>query len=60
MVGSDRAGSTLEIDSGHKNKKFGFYLKFLRRVLRILCVVDASIYACSELPATYLVINYSD
>jgi len=29
-VGSGRIGSTLEIDSGHKNKKIGFYPKSLR------------------------------
>ena len=29
----------------HKNKNIGFYPKSLRPVLRILCVVDDSIYA---------------
>ena len=33
---------TLEIDSGQKNKKIGFYAKSLRSFLRILCVVDDS------------------
>ena len=55
---------TLEIDSGHKNKEIGFYPKFLRPFLRILCVVDDSMYPCRRtsraLPATSLAINYSD
>ena len=34
-----------EMDSGHKNKKIGFYPNTLRPFLRILCVVDDSIYA---------------
>ena len=42
---SGRAGSTLEMDSGHKNKKICLYRKSLRSFLRILCVVDDSIYA---------------
>ena len=58
------AESTLEIDSGHKNKKIGFYPKSLRPFLQILCVVDDSIYArrrtCRALPATSLAIKYSD
>ena len=33
-----------EMDSGHKNKKIGFYPKSLRPFLRILCVVDDSMY----------------
>ena len=37
---------TLKMDSGHKNKNIGFYPKSLRPFLRILCVVDDSIYAC--------------
>ena len=41
-----RARSTLEMDSGHKNKKFGFYPKSLRPFLRILCAVDDSMYVC--------------
>ena len=45
-VGSGRIGSTLEIDSGHNNKKIGYYPKSLRPFLRILCVVEDSIYAC--------------
>ena len=40
------AGSTLEIDAGHRNKKIGFYPMFLRPFLRISCVVDDSMYAC--------------
>ena len=50
--------------SGHKNKNIGFYPKFLRPFLQILCVVDDSIYALEgtsgALPATSLVFNYSD
>ena len=34
-----------EVDSGHKNKKIGFYPKSLRPFLRILFVVDDSKYA---------------
>ena len=45
IVGSGMAGSTLEIDSGHKNKKIGYYPKSIRPFLRILYVVDDSIYA---------------
>ena len=41
-----RAGSTLEIDSGHENKKIGFYPKSPQPFLRILCVVDDSTYTC--------------
>ena len=37
---------SLEIDSEHRNKKTGFYPSSLRSSLRILCVVDDSIYAC--------------
>ena len=46
MRRSTMAGSTLEIDSGHKNKKTAFYPKCVRTFLRILCIVDDSIYAC--------------
>ena len=35
---SGRAGSFLEMDSGHKNKKIGFRLKSLQPIVRILCV----------------------
>ena len=37
---------TLEIDSGQKSKKIGFYPKSLRLFLRILCVVEDSIHVC--------------
>ena len=37
-----RFGSTLEMDLRHKNKKIGFYPKSLRKILRILFVVDDS------------------
>ena len=43
---SGRAGSTLEMDSGHKNKRIGIHPKSLQPFLSILCVVDNSIYAC--------------
>ena len=43
---STMARLILEIDSEHKNKKTGFYPNSLRPFLRILCVVDDSIYAC--------------
>ena len=36
---------TSEIDSDYKNKKTGFYPNSLRPFLRILCVVDDSMYA---------------
>ena len=39
MWGSTMAGSTLEIDSGHKNEKIIFYPKSVRSFLRILCVI---------------------
>ena len=35
-----RAGSTLEMDSRHKDKEVGFYSKFFRPFLRFLCIVD--------------------
>ena len=41
---SGRRGlKTLEIDSGHENKKIGSHPKSLRSFLKILCVVDDSI-----------------
>ena len=43
IVGSAMAGSTLQLDSGHKNKKIGSYPKCLRPFLRILCDVSDSI-----------------
>ena len=43
---STMARLILEIDSEHKNKKTGFYPNSLRPFLRILCVIDDSIYAC--------------
>ena len=60
-----RAGSTLEMDSGHKNKEIDFYPKSLRPFLQILYVVDDSIHAFVEvtsraLPVTLLAINYPD
>ena len=36
---------TSEIDSEHKNMKTVFYLNSLRPFIRILCVVEDSIYA---------------
>ena len=36
----DGFGSTLEMDSGHKNKKIGLNPKCLRPFLKIVCVVD--------------------
>ena len=41
-----KAGSNLEMDSGHQNMKIDLYPKTLQQFLRILCVVDDSIYAC--------------
>ena len=41
-----QTGSTLEMDSGHKNNKNGPYSKSLRPFPRILYVVDTSIYVC--------------
>ena len=46
LVGPGRVGSTLEIYSRYKNKNIGFYPKCLRPFLRILCVVDDSMYTC--------------
>ena len=46
MVESDKAGLTLETE--YKNKEIGFHPKSLQLFLRILCVVDDSIYACSR------------
>ena len=46
MRGSTMTGSTLEIDSGYKNKKIGFHPKSIGPFLRILWVVDDSMYAC--------------
>ena len=41
---------TLEIDSGHRNKKVGFYPKFVKALMRILCVFDDShVYMEKEL-----------
>ena len=49
-VESGQAGLTLEMDSGHKNEKIGFYPKSIRLFLMILCVVDDShIYTQKEL-----------
>ena len=45
---SDTRCSTLEINSGHKNKKIGFYPKSLRPFLKILCVVHDSKYMHKE------------
>ena len=49
---SGRAGSTLEIDSGYKNKNIGFHPKSLRQFLRILYVVDDSIYIMIHVEGT--------
>ena len=45
-----------------KNKNIGFYPKSLRPILRILCVVDDSMYACKRncSSARSQLYNYSD
>ena len=39
---------SLEMNSGYKSKNIGFYPKSLRPFLRILCVLDDSMYACKK------------
>ena len=57
-----KAGSSSEIGLGHENKKTGFSPKCLRPFLRILCIVDDSIYACRRncSCARLQLYNYSD
>ena len=43
-----RVDSTLEMNSGPKNKKIGFYPKSLRLFSKILEVIYDSMYACSR------------
>ena len=48
MVGSGQTGSTLEMNSVHKNKKIGSHPKCLRPLFKDFKRGDDSIYACSR------------